>query len=568
MSYIWSEIKQAKEEQRRELVLKGPELKKKVDDADGCLPDDLYELSLLNFLEVNSLGVKCLNPKLENLQNLSQLFLRQNLLTEIPACACNIITLKILDLSQNALTLLPQNLGNLVNLQTLNVAHNSLSDVPESAKALANLAVLDISTNKFTELPYCLFELPLSARLAEIHASHNAIEDVKDEIEEITMLKVFDLSNNQLNELTKNIGYCLKLKQVNFKSNPLKDRRLRKLVDQDSSQKSIMDYIRSKGRQSKKKESKSKNVNEKQTAGKGARKKLKDQKAQEAENIDELIKCVIEVLKVEEQSTAVPENFRVVVYEEAREVRPFIVCCILRGLTLDTGDKYKNFITLQTRLHDEVCGKRTIATIATHDMSALKTCFVEYDAQPPNTFKIHPLGRKAAVGALEFYKRLCSEAENMRKDKKRNQVSGIHKYLSMLKDQEQFAFLRRSSDDCIISLPPLTNCDATKISPESTDIFVEVTGTKSLRSCKDVLDEFLKRLVELGCYSTAIKTNKEKDFYDDSSDEENTENPNHTLVVQQVRVEDEKGDVRVVYPAKTDLLFDTKEIKILRYTEK
>uniref|UniRef100_H2YAL6 B3/B4 tRNA-binding domain-containing protein n=1 Tax=Ciona savignyi TaxID=51511 RepID=H2YAL6_CIOSA len=359
---------------------------------------------------------------------------------------------------------------------------------------------------------------------------------------------------------------CLKLKQVNFKSNPLKDRRLKKLIDQDSSQKSIMDYIRSKGRasiSSKQKENTSKSI----PAGKGARKKLKDQKVQEAENVDDLVKSFVEVLKVDEVSTVIPENFRVVVFPEALEVRPFIVCCILRGLDLDVADKFKNFITLQTRLHDEICGKRTIATIATHDMKALQSSFVEYDAQPPTTFKIQPLGRKADVVAIQLYRRLCSEAENMRKDKKRNQVSGIHKYLSLLKDQERYAYLRRSRDDCVISLPPLTNCDATKISAESTDIFVEVTGTKSLRSCKEILDELIKRMVEFGFYSKRIKSKKDKDFYDDSSDEEQDDDATKTLVVQQVRVEDDQGSVRVVYPAKTDLIFDTKEIKIKRYSE-
>ena len=48
------------------------------------------------------------------------------------------------------------------------------------------------------------------------------------------------------------------------------------------------------------------------------------------------------------------------------------------------------------------------------------------------------------------------------------------RYLNLLQDKEKFAFVRRQSDDSIISLPPLTNSDVTKISRSTTDVFVEV----------------------------------------------------------------------------------------------
>jgi len=52
------------------------------------------------------------------------------------------------------------------------------------------------------------------------------------------------------------------------------------------------------------------------------------------------------------------------------------------------------------------------------------------------------------------------------------------RYLNLLKDKEKFALVRRSSDDCIISLPPLTNSDATKISQNTSHVFVEVSVRK------------------------------------------------------------------------------------------
>ena len=59
---------------------------------------------------------------------------------------------------------------------------------------------------------------------------------------------------------------------------------------------------------------------------------------------------------------------------------------------------------------------------------------------------------------------------------------------------------------------------------------------------------------------------QEADFYDDSSDdaEDGGDSEPSRLVVQQVRVENEQGDVKVVYPSRTDLSWDSKEIKIIR----
>nr|CAB3263521.1 leucine-rich repeat-containing protein 47-like [Phallusia mammillata] len=565
MSEPWPEIVQASSEKRRELVLKGTDadLKQRVQDADGLLPSELYQLELLNFLQINSLAVRELSNEVSSLKNLSQFFCRQNALTSIPDEITCIKTLKFLDMSENAITELPENIGQLMNLQTLNMAHNKLTCLPSSVCDLASLAILDVSQNNFEEFPDVLCKAPVCERLAEFQASHNNIDDVPDSVENIVMLKVFDLSNNQIKELGRSIAGCLKLKQVNFTSNPLKDKRLKKLIDQKNSQKSIMDYIRTKGRAKQNQNA----TNEKTQQGKGGRKKLKGQKAHEAVAAEEeaLVKYFIDVLKVDTSDAEVP--FRVIVENEVKEIRPFIVACIIKNLNLDQGDMFKNFISLQTRIHDEICGKRTIATIATHDMKHLRGSYVVYDAQEPDLFKIRPLGRKAEVTALSLYQKLCKEAEDTRKEKKRNQVSGIHKYLTLLNGQEKFALLRRSSDDCVISLPPLTNCDATKISSETSDVFVEITGTKSLGACKSVMDELLKRMVELGYYSDTQNDNG-RDFFDDSSDEdEHTEvhaSKSRSLVVQQVKVEDGEGKMRVVYPSRTDMVFETKEIKVRR----
>ena len=304
----WPEIEHALVEKRRELVLKG-DLKEKVKKLDGALPASLYNLTLLNFLEVHSLEVTELDDGLGNLLNLTQFYFRDNLISKLPDSVCSLSSLKILDVSSNSISCLPDEFGNLQNLHTLNVCNNELDDLPESIKDLPCLAVLDLSQNKFTNFPHVLTEGSLAARLAELYISHNDIDDVDDDIEKVVLLKVFDASSNRIKELPRSLGKCLKLKQTNFKTNCLKDRRLKKLIEQDSgsSQKAILDYIRSKGRVANTKANENKNgsgrhVEAGKVKSKGARKKLKGKKLQEdLDYEEELVKYTVEVLKVTEE---------------------------------------------------------------------------------------------------------------------------------------------------------------------------------------------------------------------------------------------------------------------------
>jgi hypothetical protein len=73
-----------------------------------------------------------------------------------------------------------------------------------------------------------------------------------------------------------------------------------------------------------------------------------------------------------------------------------------------------------------------------------------------------PLNRKTKVTAAEFFLKLMEEAEAERKAKRRNQLSGIYKYLSLLEGHAKFAYLS-DQDSQVISLPPLTNSEITRV---------------------------------------------------------------------------------------------------------
>lgn len=152
---------------------------------------------------------------------------------------------------------------------------------------------------------------------------------------------------------------------------------------------------------------------------------------------------------------------RVIYMDHVKDVRPFILCCTVRNVNLQETN-FKKFLQIQTKLHETVCDKREKSTIATHDLDKVKGGVVRYTARDPHLIQIIPLGKAKKVSAQKLYDNLKAEAEALRKEKKRNVFSGIHKYLYMLDKKDTFACVEDGEGN-VISLPPLTNGDLTKV---------------------------------------------------------------------------------------------------------
>jgi len=76
----------------------------------------------------------------------------------------------------------------------------------------------------------------------------------------------------------------------------------------------------------------------------------------------------------------------------------------LRDITFDQ-DRYDSFIDLQDKLHQNICRKRTLVSIGTHDLDTLKGPFV-YDAKAPKDIKFTPLNQTEEMDAerlMTFY---------------------------------------------------------------------------------------------------------------------------------------------------------------------
>lgn len=319
---------------------------------------------------------------------------------------------------------------------------------------------------------------------------------------------------------------------------------------------SILEYLRVGGRGGGRGKGKAEGPEKEE--GRRRRRERKKKESGEAgeEDADGAGRLLLRVLHVSES----PAPLTVRVSPEVRDVRPFLVGAVVRGMDLHAGSSLKRFLTSQTKLHEDLCEKRTAATIATHDLSAVRGPLL-YTTRPPQDLKIIPLGRRE-VKAKDLVRQLQQEAEEHRKQKKRQNVSGLHRYLHLLDGKENYPCLVDADGD-VISFPPITNSEKTKIKKTTSDLFLEVTSATSLQICKDIMDALILKMAELNKYT--LENKEEGSLSDTEADaisgqlaaprtSSQAEKDAHSpLVVEQVRVVDEEGRLKVVYPSKTDL---------------
>ncbi|NXW24840.1 LRC47 protein, partial [Circaetus pectoralis] len=572
MAAAWPELEAAARERRRELALAGAAVAERVAAGGGRLPAAVLALPLLRSLELSGCpALRELGPGLAAaLPALHTLVLRGNALGPAglgEGLGGPLPALRLLDLSGNGLEALPAALGGAAGaepaaapafpqLRSLNLSGNRLRELgPGLASAAPQLQALLLTGNRLRALPGGLLP-PAGAGAGAVPGGPFPLLSRLEAADNESL----DVANNRLQELPTALADCPRLKEANFRGNQLKDKRLEKMVN-GCQTKAILEYLRAGGRGKGKAES----------TREEARKKKREKQQQkkdggdgEQDELEEASKLMVKVLHVSEN----PAPLVVKASPGVKDVRPFIVCCVLKGANLKPGNALKRFLSMQTKLHEDICEKRTAATIATHDLQLIKGPLT-YDVQPPGELKITPLGRKE-IKAKDLLRQLQLEAEEQRKQKKRQNVSGLHKYLQLLDGKENYPCLV-DAEGVVISFPPITNSEKTKIRKDTRDLFLEVTSDTSLQICKDVMDTLILKIAELNRFTLE---NKEDSGSDNESDAfcgpvnlnpgQNIQPVNFPLVVEQVRVVDTDGNLKVLYPSKTDLTTVSSLLTVIR----
>lgn len=162
---------------------------------------------------------------------------------------------------------------------------------------------------------------------------------------------------------------------------------------------------------------------------------------------------------------------RIVVLPEVANIRPFVVAAILRDISLDS-DSYTSFIDLQDKLHQNICRKRTLVAIGTHDYDTIEGPFT-YGAEKPSELRFMPLNQTQEYTAAELMKLYSGE-------------SHLKAYLPIIADKERYPVIR-DKNGVVCSMPPIINGEHSKIRVDTKNIFIECTGT-DLQKAVIVLD--------------------------------------------------------------------------------
>mmetsp|Transcript_24798 Transcript_24798/g.98014 ORF Transcript_24798/g.98014 Transcript_24798/m.98014 type:complete len:254 (-) Transcript_24798:1376-2137(-) len=85
---------------------------------------------------------------------------------------------------------------------------------------------------------------------------------------------------------------------------------------------------------------------------------------------------------------------------ETKEIRPFVVCAVLRNISLSPA-AYQSLIDLQEKLHHNICRQRSLVAIGTHDFDRIEGPFT-YEALPPKEIRFAPLSLPKEYSADEL----------------------------------------------------------------------------------------------------------------------------------------------------------------------
>lgn len=162
---------------------------------------------------------------------------------------------------------------------------------------------------------------------------------------------------------------------------------------------------------------------------------------------------------------------KLIIKSSVAKIRPFAVAAVLRDVTLDQNS-YDSFIELQDKLHQNLCRKRTLVAIGTHDLDSIDGPFY-YDARPPKDIKFIALNQTEETNADQLMELYSTHAQ-------------LKQYLPIIRDSPIYPVIYDSKDR-ILSMPPIINGDHSKISVNTKNIFIECTAT-DLTKAKVVLD--------------------------------------------------------------------------------
>ncbi|RVD80584.1 uncharacterized protein DFL_008479 [Arthrobotrys flagrans] len=160
---------------------------------------------------------------------------------------------------------------------------------------------------------------------------------------------------------------------------------------------------------------------------------------------------------------------QITVHESTHQIRQYISAAVLRGIKFDQA-RYDSFISLQDKLHQNLCRQRTLVSMGTHDLDKIKGPFT-YEALPPQDIKFVALNQTKEMNATELF-------EHYDKDEGSRHLA---KFLHIIRDSPVYPVVLDSNRN-VCSLPPIINSELSKITLDTRNVFVEITATDKTKA--------------------------------------------------------------------------------------
>ncbi len=165
---------------------------------------------------------------------------------------------------------------------------------------------------------------------------------------------------------------------------------------------------------------------------------------------------------------------KLIVYGSVNDVRPIGLCAILRDINF-TDEMLKSFMDLQDKLHNNICRGRKLVSMGTHDLDTVKGPFI-YRALKPEHIHFVPLNREEEVNGDGLMSILKDDPK-------------LGKYLYLLEGKEKYPVMM-DSNGVIMSLPPIINSQHTKMTLNTHNVLLDITGTDKTK-CEIVLNTLI-----------------------------------------------------------------------------
>ncbi|MAG78872.1 phenylalanine--tRNA ligase subunit beta [Candidatus Pacearchaeota archaeon] len=166
------------------------------------------------------------------------------------------------------------------------------------------------------------------------------------------------------------------------------------------------------------------------------------------------------------------KNYKVTIENSVKDVRPYTVCSIVKGLKLD-NENIKELIEIQEKLHITVGRKRKKLAIGIYPLEKIKLP-ITYKALEPDKIRFIPLESNKKMSGLEILEKHPAGRE----------------YSQLLAGKTKFPIFIDANKD-ILSMPPIINSQLTgKITEDTKDVFIECSGFD-----KDILNKCLNIII-------------------------------------------------------------------------